>query len=133
MSRLPDWQPRLFKEIDAARNRPFSWDGWTCFDFAMQVYVAITGKPDPREQYPPHRTEREAVVILGRSGGPAAILTGILGEPIPVAFAQVGDIAVADCGRGLQPLICTGLYSFAPAADGLAPLLTLSATAAWRV
>lgn len=133
MSRVADWQGRFFEELDAARDRPFSWDGWTCFDFAMQVYVAITGQSDPREQYPPHRTEREAVVILGRAGGAGAILASLFGEPIGPAFAQRGDIVLAEFGSGPQPGVCAGFWSFAPGEQGLLPLRTLSALSAWRI
>lgn len=131
--RVATWQVELFKQFDAARHKPFDWNGWTCFDFAACVYIALTGKPDPRAQFPTYTNEREAVVALGRAGGPAAILTSVLGEPIHHAMAQRGDIVLGDFGSGDQPAICTGVHSFAPGASGLVAVPTLSTKSAWMV
>lgn len=132
-SRVADWQGALFQTFNDALNRPFSWDGWTCFDFAAVAYVAVTGKADPRESFPVHVTERAAYVALQRAGGPIAVLTRFLGEPIHPAMAQRGDIVLGDFGVGEQPAVCMGVKSFAPGPAGLLDVPTLSATLAWMI
>lgn len=131
--RVANWQSALFRELDAARHRPFDWNGWTCFDFAASVYVALTDKPDPRAKFPTYQDEREAVVVMGRAGGPQAILTSVLGDSIHPSMAQRGDIVLGDFGSGNQPAICAGVHSFAPGAGGLVAIPTLLAIAAWEV
>lgn len=132
--RVGNWQGVLYEQLAAAAAMPFSWDGWTCFDFAATVYVALTGKADPRVAFGTYATEREAVVAMARAGGPAAILTSVLGEPLGhPALAQRGDIVLGDFGVGDQPAVCAGFYSFAPGAAGLLSVKTLSASAAWAV
>jgi hypothetical protein len=133
VARVPNWQGEFFRVLEESRDKPFDWNGWTCFDFAATMYVALTGKPDPRPQFGDFSSEREAQVTLGRAGGSEAILRLILGEPIHPAMAQRGDIVLADVGLGPQPLVCVGLESVAPAATGLGRMKTLTATLAWEV
>lgn len=132
-SRVANWQGAFFELLHSVRDKPFSWDGWTCFDFAAAAYVALTGKPDPREQFGHFTTEREAQVVLGRAGGAEAILRSVLGEPIHPAMAQRGDIVLGDFGTGLQPALCVGIDSVAPGERGLTSIRTLRASMAWEI
>lgn len=133
MSRVHKWQAVMAAEFDAARDRPFKWNGWSCFDFVAHVYIAITGADDPRDLFPRYRTEAEAEAVMAAEGGPAGILTRVLGEPVHPAWAQRGDIVLADFGRGPQPGVCAGLWTFSPGARGLEHRPTLQAINAWKV
>lgn len=131
--RVANWQAAFFRVLDEARDKPFDWGGWTCFDFAATAYVALTDKPDPRPAFGIFTGEREAVVAMGRAGGAEAILRSVLGEPIHPATAQRGDIVLVEFGNGPQPAVCAGFVSFAPGAQGLMPIKTLSASLAWEI
>jgi hypothetical protein len=131
--RVAHWQAEFFRVLDEARDKPFDWDGWTCFDFAATVYTALTGRADPRPAFGTFAGEREAVVALNHAGGAEAILRSVLGEPIHPATAQRGDIVLVEFGNGPQPAVCCGLLSVAPGASGLMQIKTLSASHAWMV
>jgi hypothetical protein len=131
--RVANWQAEFFRVLDEARDKPFDWAGWTCFDFAATVYMALTGKGDPRLAFGSFASEREAVVAMGHAGGAEAILRTVLGEPIHPATAQRGDIVLVEFGNGPQPAVCSGLLSHAPGVQGLMQIKTLSAFHAWEV
>jgi hypothetical protein len=44
MSRLPDWEHRLFAFIAEHRDRPFQWGSWDCALFATACAAEITGE-----------------------------------------------------------------------------------------
>jgi hypothetical protein len=135
--RVANWQSEFFRVLADAQDRPFDWNGWTCFDFAATMYVALTGKPDPRPAFGEFTSERQAQVALGRAGGAEAILRSVLGDPIHPAMAQRGDIVLVEFGQGLQPAICVGVESLAPGRcgdrEGLMRIKTLKASLAWEV
>lgn len=88
---------------------------------------------DARSLFPAYRTKAEAVAILKACGGMRALMEQVLGEAIHPAFAQPGDIVLAEFGRGLQPGVCAGVWSLAPGRRGLERRKTDTAIAAWVV
>lgn len=132
MSRVANWPDVLAAEINAAWNKRFRWDGWSCFDFCAHMVLALTGI-DHKSKFPRYRTRTEASALLAQYGGAVTLITSVLGQAKHRAFAQRGDVVVADFGRGLQPAICVGLWSMAPGYRGLQRRRTDDAVAAWDI
>lgn len=99
---------------------------------AAEHVFAVTGV-DHRGAFPAYASQTEAETILKGHGGMVALLTSVLGEPVPVARAKRGDIVAADFGMGMAAGICLGVRSCAPGARGLQYLPTAQAVAAWIV
>jgi hypothetical protein len=75
---------------------------------------------------------------LKAAGGLKAAVTGCLGDPIGVAFAQRGDVVlIEDEALSVTPggmiAVCTGEHVVAPARDGLVFFPVSCAAQAWRV
>lgn len=130
--RVANWQAVFAAEIQAAAHRKFRWGTWDCCQWGARMRRALTGI-DSRELFPRYRNRREALVILAECGGMLELVRRALGEPIAAAFAQMGDLVLADFGHGLQPGICAGVWSLAPGRVGLERRLTDTAVAAWRI
>ncbi len=110
----------LNEVIEASRGRAFEWGTWDCCQFVGAVDAAINGD-DRRTRFAAYDSEFGAARMLVEHGGMESLLREAFGEPKPAAFAQRGDVVLADFGRGPQPSICIGAHCVAPSeAGGLA-------------
>ena len=74
-----------------------------------------------------------AARLLAELGGVRAIASAALGEPVPVAFAAVGDVVLIEqAGRELLA-VCNGGTALCVGPDGLAPVGMEAALAVWKV
>jgi hypothetical protein len=132
MSRVDNWPLVMNELVEQWRARPLSFGDGDCFQFLGAHVLAITGV-EYRDQFPQYASREEAAEILEQHGGAVGLLTGIFGEPKPVAFAQRGDAVVCDFGDGLAAAVCVGFHCCAPGPRGLRFEPTLNAVAAWSV
>jgi hypothetical protein len=130
--RLPDWQLR-FSEFGKARvSMPFVWGSNDCCSFAAAGVAAITGR-NPMAGVAPYNSEAAAGRLILRAGDLRALASQYLGEPVPPAFAAVGDVVlVMNEGREMLA-ICNGVNAMAPGAAGIVPLGMDAALAAWKI
>lgn len=110
---------------------PFAWGANDCCTFAADCVQAITGS-DCAESLRGHTTAKQAYRALQKHGGVIGIATAALGQPVPAAFAQVGDVVLSKAGKRDMLAICNGGTCLAPSANGLAHLDMASATLCWR-
>jgi len=91
-TRRPDWRPRLVAYLEEVRARPFAYGTHDCALFVAGAVEAMTGFDAAagfRDQYD---SLKGGLKLLPK--GDHVALVGRLLEEVPVAFAQVGDIAV---------------------------------------
>lgn len=130
--RIVGWLEALEEVFRQAQGRQFRWGRHDCCQFAARCVRAMTGD-EKRDLFDGYRSRPAAEQILNQLGGMRALITQALGEPIPVAFATIGDIVLIEMGNGEQPAVCMGVNSFAPGRRNLVHRATHCAIAAWRV
>ena len=131
MTRLHEWPELLNAYVAAHRATPFEWGVHDCCRFAAGAIQAITGT-DPMAQFS-YTTEAEARALIESAGGIEALVTSVLGDPLPsVAQAQRGDVLLADLPT---PSIgtCLGATTAFVSERGLLLVRTNRARMAWRV
>jgi hypothetical protein len=128
--RRPDWLERLEAYIAGRMGEPFTWGHHDCCRFAAGAVEAVTGD-NPMQAYD-YRDERAALRLIRSAGSLDALVNRALGEPIPAAQAQRGDVVMADLERGATVGVCLGIFSAFPAEVGLTHRPTLYCRAAWR-
>jgi hypothetical protein len=130
--RVWDWNQQLADGIERWRSRERVFGQSDCCQFVGDIVFALTGT-DHRGQFPAYSDEAGALAILAEQGGMVALLSGIWGEPKPVAFARVGDVVAGDFGEGIGCGICVGVNTATVASSGLQFYPTLAAVAAWSI
>lgn len=135
LARRPDWPERLHKEIEKARHKPFRWGRNDCCTFACNCVKAMTGE-DPMAEFRRHYKDgvsaREALKTIG-SGSLYHTARRKFGNPIPVAQAHRGDLALAMTQNGPTLFVILGEKMVGPGEDGLEHIPTLDADRAFRV
>lgn len=131
-TRVPNWPLLLNQRIDEWRSRPFQWGSGDCCQFVAEMVSALSGV-DHRASFPPYSSQSEAEAIVARHGGMESLVSVALGKPKPAAWAQRGDVVLADFDEGPTCGICLGVVCCAPGARGLIFRPTAIATAAWTV
>lgn len=125
----------LFDAFIYSRLRvPFAWGTNDCATFAADCVLACTG----RDVAPPglrgYRTALQADRAVRRHGGLAAIATAALGEPIIVADAFEGDVALLRVGKRMAlGIVNAHGGAWGPAPGGLASQPMSTAKLCWRV
>lgn len=132
MSRIAGWRECFFELIEEWRHRPLVYGQSDCFQFAGAAVLALTGV-DHRPRFGVYTSRREAARILCAYGGPAGILSACFGDPIPVLWAALGDLVIADFHDGVTVGVCLGNHCCTPGPAGLAFLPMSSAIKAWRI
>jgi hypothetical protein len=127
-----DWQIRLEAFVRERRAMPFAWGTNDCSIFASDCVLAITGTDPAPPELRIHRTAKQACRALAKHGGLAAIATAAMGQPVPAAFAQVGDMVLVKVGKREALAICNGCTAMGPSAQGLTSVGIDTATLAWR-
>jgi hypothetical protein len=131
MNRVHDWQLRLEAFARERMARPFAWGSNDCALFAADCVRALTGEtlcPELRGY-----DGRGALRLQEEHGGLHGLASWALGEPIPTAFARVGDVVLVRMGDGQALGICNGGVVIGPGPDGMAVVGMDAALAAWRV
>ena len=131
--RPEDWPERLDAYLRACRETPFAWGRHDCCTMAADWVRRVRGE-DPmvlwRGKY---RTAHGARAFIEAGGGLATMVSGVMGPSIPVAFAQRGDLALADLEHGPTLGIVMDHRAMFPGLAGVEPRLLSRATHAWRV
>lgn len=130
--RVANWPQLLAAKVEEWRQRPFAYGSADCLQFPAECVLAMTGI-DHRDQFPKYESEVAAGRILVKHGGLEGLLTSVLGEPKPVAFAQRGDVLAGDFGNGMTAAVCLGVTCAGTGPDGLGFRRTLEATRAWSI
>lgn len=108
-------------------ERSFEWGPWDCFAYVVRAAKIDVSHLPPRR----YRTQTGAMLYLKRNGfDTLEALMDSLASPVPVGYAQRGDILMQQGGLG----ICkggTGL--FLAEQTGYERLNTFQSERAWRV
>jgi hypothetical protein len=120
LERRKDWPQRLDAFIAGRRNEPFAWGVNDCALFAADAVLAITGT----DLAAAHRGYNSAAGAMAASGSNmAALAARIVAEhqlvEIPPAFAQRGDIGLAEAPAGLTVVVRITDRWVAPGKSGL--------------
>ncbi|MCF6267638.1 MAG: hypothetical protein L3J57_13995 [Desulfuromusa sp.] len=135
MSRLPDWQSRLYNEIQARMNVPFQWGENDCLMFVSDMVLAVTGidyAADYRDLY----TDEDAANNIMLQLTPEGTVTGIIDlffDRIPVLQASRGDLVARPSHPSPAAGICAGGGCYFVGPDGLFKWPLQSCITAWRV
>lgn len=116
--KLQDWSIRFDALIRARLTMPFEWGANDCCTFAADCVQAMTGS-DCAASLRGHSTAKQSYRALKTHGGVIGIATAALGQPMPAAFAQVGDVVLSKAGKRDMLAICNGTTALAPSASGL--------------
>jgi hypothetical protein len=131
--RPENWPELLDEYLREAQRMPFAWGRQDCCTLAADWVRLIRGV-DPmaawRGQY---RTAAGAVRAIEAGGGLASMVSSVLGDPIPVTFAQRGDVVLAELERGPTMGIVIDHRGMFPGLDGAEARLLSTAVQAWRV
>lgn len=130
--RVANWPIVLAEVIEEWRYLPLSYGTVDCFQFCGTMYQRLTGV-DHLSQFPPYDSREGAEEILAQHGGPQGLIESVLGTSKHPAYAQRGDIVLADFGDGLAPGICVGAHCCTPGPAGLVFVPMKRAVAAWSV
>ena len=104
--RPDDWTNRLTAYVLAVQDRPFEWGMHDCCTLAAGWVIELTGQ-DPMSHLRGHYTNATgARRLMHKYGGLEAMTTAVLGPPIAPAFAQRGDIVLANLTFGPTLGIC---------------------------
>lgn len=130
-SRRPDWRPRLVAYVEEVRALPFAYGTHDCALFvagAVEVMTGFDAATGFRDRY----DSLNGGLKLLTKGDHVALLGRLL-EEVPVAFAQVGDIAVI--GQvGIRALgLFEGEMILVLRDEGLGHMPRSAATQAFRV
>ena len=133
MKRRHEWPELLADYIASRRASPFVWGTHDCCKFAAGAVEAITGE-NPMHDFH-YGNEIGALRLIAEAGSLDALVTGVLGEPLPsVAQVKRGDVVLADLGNGPTVGVCLGApAAYAAAAGGVLLLLAAGARMAWRI
>lgn len=122
-----NWIDALNAAVETYRFRPQEWGVWDCCQFAAECVLRTTGV-DHRAAFPAYSSEEEARAIIAGFGGMPALLSSVLGAPIPVAWVKRGGIlALPDdiCA------VCLGVMCATTGAEGLVFAPSATAVAGW--
>lgn len=131
--RYDDWRPRLTAYLAGVSRTPFEYGKHDCALFAAGAVEAMTGE-DVARGFRGYRTLKAGVKKARAKGFRDHVeIFAKRFDEVPVAMAQVGDVAIVPGDDGLAVGIVQGeqIYVAAPRGIGLVPLLT--AKQAFRV
>jgi len=132
-TRLPNWQTRLAALCAERQAAPFVWGTHDCCLWAADAVQALAGVDFASAWRGTYTSAAGAARLLAELGGVRAIASAALGDPVPVAFAAVGDVVLIEQdGRELLA-VCNGGTALCVGPDGLAPVGMEAALAVWKV
>lgn len=118
--------------LDERRACAFEWGVQDCCTLAAD-WVRLVRGSDPMAGLRGLASEFQAMRAVADLGGLRSAVSSRMGEAIPGAMAQAGDLALVDDAGRESIGICTGgaVAVAAPQGLALAPLTSVRAT--WRV
>lgn len=140
MMRIDGWEKRLVDLIGQASGKPFEYGKFDCCLFACDAVKAVTGIDARAEIFPePYQSEEEADKILLKYDGIKGVIEKAAQSfgfrPVPVLFAQRGDIVMAEI-KGVESLgVCAGKDAVFPSKEGGIVRIRITSrllTKAWR-
>lgn len=131
--RLQGWDVALAGIIKDRRDTPFVWGQHDCCLFAADCALAITGIDFAADFRGRYDSSAGAARLIAERGGFAQMITGLLGDEIPLNFASRGDVVMIDHNGRPALAVCMGAYLVAAGHDGLVRVSTADGVAAWRV
>mgnify|MGYP003647047599 CR=1 FL=1 len=127
--RYEDWPERLDAKLREWEAIPFVWGKTDCVAFIRDVVRALTGKEITNRSDGTYGTEFGALRAIKNYGDDLEeSVTLRFGEPIPVLFAQRGDILLDKNNLG----ICIGTFGAFRGIDGIVEIPLSDCAAAWR-
>lgn len=132
--RLHDWPSRLSRTIEASFDKPFVYGEHDCGLFCADCIEAVTGVDPAAGWRGRYGNEIEAFKVM-KVRSLAGVLDRLF-EPVPLAFAQRGDVCIAPIGvlrnrrREILMMVVDGGV-LRGAAGMIAP--RAAASKAWRV
>lgn len=118
-------------EIEAARNKPFKIGEHDCVSFACSCVKALSGVDLTHEVERYRSSANSARLFRGR--GLDLSVSNVLGEPLPVVFAQRGDVVELRRGRRSFIGICVGAHAAMLKLDGLAFVPISDCRQVWKI
>lgn len=125
MNRLPDWRKRLFDLTAQKQNLPFSYGKNDCTLFGADVVTALTGVDLAEKYRGKYRSLTGGIKLLKRDGYKSH--TDFLEkhfDEVPTAFAQVGDLGIADTEFGTAICVVMGGFAYGLSEFGLSKIPT---------
>lgn len=134
MKRRPDWRQRLGEYVAAIAKSPFAPGSADCALFAADAVKAMTGS-DPAADFRGHYTTLKGGFKQLQKAGftDLADLVATHLTEIPVAMAQVGDIAVLSADGEAALGVVQGDRIYVRSMNGLATVPLLSAKRMFRL
>jgi hypothetical protein len=134
MQRLHDWHARLTAYLVAAAQQPFAEGRHDCALFAAGALEAMTGEDPAAAWRGRYSSTRGGLRVLRKAGHADHLaLASSLLEPIPPAFASMGDIAAVQGEGGPALGVVTGEAVAVLTLSGMGFVPLLQAVQAWRV
>ncbi len=108
ISRREDWAERLHALIESRKTAPFAWGAHDCCLWVCDCILTMTGHDPAAENFRGQYSDAlGAARLLKKLGGVEAIAEKQCAAAgfaaVPVAFAQRGDVALADLGDANAP------------------------------
>lgn len=121
--RVPDWPTALGMFVAEKSREPFAWGSNDCALFAADAVRALVGVDLGAKIRGKYKTARGAASVLRKHGGMMAAVdkatAGLGAIVIAPAFAQRGDIALAQSALGLTVLVRVADAWIGPGRDGI--------------
>lgn len=129
IKRLPDWRSHLVAYLNDAARRPMIPGVHDCALFAAGGVQAVCGVDPVADWRGGYDSIPDGIRALRAQGVRDHVaFAGMMFPAVPVAMAQVGDIAAVSTDDGMALGIVQGemIYVLQPDGLGLVPLLTAS-------
>lgn len=127
--RFEDWPERLDKKLREWDRIPFAWGETDCVAFIIDVTAHLTGRAITNRSNGKYDTEFGALRAIKNFGDNLEELVTLrFGEPIPVAYAQRGDVLLDKNNLG----ICAGEVGIFRGVNGLVEVPLKDCQRAWR-
>ncbi len=133
--RVENWPLVLDGHLRRAADLPFAWGSHDCCLWAADVVHGMTGVDYAAGFRGRYRTALGAARQIKKHGAAdlAELLTGIMGNPVPVLSAKRGDLCLVETPLGPAAGICVGSRVAVPGETQLVYIGLLEALTAWRV
>jgi hypothetical protein len=135
VTRFPDWPERLQAQIDAAKDKAFSWGAYDCCMFSADCAKAMTGHDYAAEYRDRYKTKLGALRQLKcRGGGDIPTMLDRMMRTINPKLAGRGDICLILHKNEFALAVIVDHRCIVPAIPkGLVWLPKRNAIRAWKV